>query len=440
MSEFTVFYAWQSDRPAKTNRYLIRDAIGEAVKRLKKDAEVFDAARLDHDTKNVSGLPDIAATILQKIDRCGVFVGDVSFVAETTSKEPKFIPNPNVMCEVGYALKATNSARVVLVMNNFYGTAEKLPFDLRSRRHPIQYTLAPDADNSEIKAARQDLAEKLFAAIKMVVLAHPESTKPVGHDLHITVNPTRNGRRQLAQIVLFNAGNGPLFISEWFALWGPSSVRSSVQCYRGELPHRLAEQDRMEILIDVGDRPIEELTGIGVIDGARTTWRADDNNIKRFVHTAKLHAPPPIPEAEATAVPLDTAIEIETRCVDRSSGKRLEVILRNQGDEPIQALGADLKWEYAEPRWMPHEPGQMRIAESGGSASMVAATGDVTIPPGEEKCFFLDSSALPVSAVLADDVHDDGISIVIYASEEGAWKVFGDEVPDEVRKFARAML
>lgn len=31
--DFTIFYAWQSDRPQNANRYLIRDAAKEAVAR-----------------------------------------------------------------------------------------------------------------------------------------------------------------------------------------------------------------------------------------------------------------------------------------------------------------------------------------------------------------------------------------------------------------------
>jgi hypothetical protein len=55
---FTIFYAWQSDRPENTHRYLIREAAKEAVKRIARDVDVEDSPRLDHDTKDVPGTPD----------------------------------------------------------------------------------------------------------------------------------------------------------------------------------------------------------------------------------------------------------------------------------------------------------------------------------------------------------------------------------------------
>jgi len=107
-----IFYAWQSDRPEKDHHYLIRDALQDAIDRLKKsaggnnlDAETtIDPApavdapndlELDHDIKGVGGTPDIAETIRGKIRACSGFVADVTFVgaadgggSETTA-EPK---------------------------------------------------------------------------------------------------------------------------------------------------------------------------------------------------------------------------------------------------------------------------------------------------------------------------------------------------------------
>jgi hypothetical protein len=58
--DFTIFYAWQSDRTQNTHRYVIRDAAKEAVRRIGRDASVEDSPRLDHDTKDVSGTPERA--------------------------------------------------------------------------------------------------------------------------------------------------------------------------------------------------------------------------------------------------------------------------------------------------------------------------------------------------------------------------------------------
>jgi hypothetical protein len=70
----TAFYSWQSDRDPKTNRYLVRDALVDAIAIVKGRAEVqvSDAERadraaieLDHDTKGLPGTPDIFAAILR---------------------------------------------------------------------------------------------------------------------------------------------------------------------------------------------------------------------------------------------------------------------------------------------------------------------------------------------------------------------------------------
>ncbi len=78
MYNLTIFYAWQSDTPLKLNRYLIRDAAKIAVKRYAAVSVVEESPRLDSDTQNIPGTPEIAATIFDKIDKCGVFLADLT--------------------------------------------------------------------------------------------------------------------------------------------------------------------------------------------------------------------------------------------------------------------------------------------------------------------------------------------------------------------------
>ncbi len=56
----TVFYSWQSDAPENDRKHFIRDAIKGALKKLNREEESVDAPRLDQDTRDVSGMPDIA--------------------------------------------------------------------------------------------------------------------------------------------------------------------------------------------------------------------------------------------------------------------------------------------------------------------------------------------------------------------------------------------
>jgi len=130
--DFTIFYAWQSDRIQKAHRYLIRAAASEAVKRIGKDADIEDSPRLDHDTQDVSGTPEIAGTIYRKIEDSSVFLADLTFVGSTDLEgHKKLLPNPNVTLELGYAARSVGWERIICVMNTAFGPAEELIFDLR---------------------------------------------------------------------------------------------------------------------------------------------------------------------------------------------------------------------------------------------------------------------------------------------------------------------
>jgi hypothetical protein len=172
MRTITVFYAWQSDTPERFNRHLIRVALDEAAKRISQDAAVAVQVRIDSDTEGVPGQPPVTDTILKKIEGCDVFAPDVTFVA--TTKGGKLIPNPNVMTELGYALRAKTHSAMMFIMNTSFGPPEKLPFDMGHVRHPIQYNVAPTAKDAE----RREVRNKLSADIEKILRLQIEATKP----------------------------------------------------------------------------------------------------------------------------------------------------------------------------------------------------------------------------------------------------------------------
>jgi len=167
--EYTVFYAWQSDTDQEANRFFIRDALKRAIKLLRADASVDECPTLDHDTKGISGTPDIFSTILDKIATCGIFLGDVTSVA--TTDEQKKLPNPNVMLEAGVAFSKVGDRRVLLILNEAYGAPSDLPFDLARRRWPLTYTIEPGTTPTQDD--EKALAEKLRAAIRAVLESGP---------------------------------------------------------------------------------------------------------------------------------------------------------------------------------------------------------------------------------------------------------------------------
>lgn len=177
-----IFWSWQSDNDEKSGRYFVRDVLNDLVKELndldemeefERGDDVLPPLEVDHDTKGVAGTPPIADTILEKIREAAVFIADVTPVGETHGKAKK-LANPNVMIELGYALKALGYRRIVLVANEWGNAAidgifNAIPFDLVHLRRPIIYHLAAGADKDTRNAAAKLLKSRLKGAVALSV-------------------------------------------------------------------------------------------------------------------------------------------------------------------------------------------------------------------------------------------------------------------------------
>lgn len=177
-----IFWAWQSDTPGNTGRDLVREALADAIAELKQPHEVEEPSEresrqglhLDHDREGVSGSPDLARTIMEKIRKAAVFVGDVTPVGKTPDRRGnkgelivgKKLINSNVAIELGYALGVLGDERILMVLNQHYGTRADLPFDLRHKAGPIIYKLSPAADSEQIDVARQELKDEFVAGLR----------------------------------------------------------------------------------------------------------------------------------------------------------------------------------------------------------------------------------------------------------------------------------
>ena len=162
-----VFYSWQSDKPDRVNRNLIQESTQLAIDRIISANEFMVEPALDRDTQDIPGSPAIAQSILEKIDNCGLFLCDVSIVTEPNSI--RSAPNPNVLIELGYAAAKVGWERIICVMNEAYGGPTKLPFDLKHRRWPIRYRLAPEAPDARLGEERNKLSETIEYAIRSVI-------------------------------------------------------------------------------------------------------------------------------------------------------------------------------------------------------------------------------------------------------------------------------
>jgi len=164
MKKLKVFYSWQSDLDSNINRNFILTSLENAAKTVNKDDSIEVEAVIDRDTKDVAGSPHIAKTILEKIDQADLFISDVSIINQGAAR---LTPNPNVLLELGYAIKALKSEnKIILVMNTATGKPEELPFDLRFRR-VTQYKLL---EKSSEKAPERKKLENIFVdAFKMAI-------------------------------------------------------------------------------------------------------------------------------------------------------------------------------------------------------------------------------------------------------------------------------
>ncbi len=168
----TVFYSWQSDRPNATNRSFILKALQAACAGLSEDSTIDERPEVDHDTQNVPGSPDIVRTIFAKIDAAEVFVADVSLVTDPDNTRP--CPNPNVLIELGYAIKTIGESGIILVMNTAFGGPELLPFDLKTKR-VTTYSAVPD--DTERAPERKKLQRAFQAGLKSI-FEHSKSPLP----------------------------------------------------------------------------------------------------------------------------------------------------------------------------------------------------------------------------------------------------------------------
>jgi hypothetical protein len=168
----TVFFSWQVDTSSREGRNLIERALEKATAAVRSDATVDEAVRndieVDRDTKGIPGSPPIVETIFRKIDSAAVFVPDLTFIGRRPDGRPT--PNPNVLIEYGWALKALGHGRIIPVMNVAYGRPNPIdmPFDLRHLRNPIVYDCPEGTSDADRKKIREALAKQLEGALRAV--------------------------------------------------------------------------------------------------------------------------------------------------------------------------------------------------------------------------------------------------------------------------------
>lgn len=163
--DFVVFYSWQSDLPDSTNRRAIRSAIRAASSKAEEKSDV--RVVMDEATRDLSGSPNIPASIIAKIEACDLFICDLTTINSGGDESFRRTPNPNVLFELGYALSQVGWSRVVMLFNQEFGNfPSDLPFDIdRHRASPYKINSENPKDKANIKKLESLISDALSSVI-----------------------------------------------------------------------------------------------------------------------------------------------------------------------------------------------------------------------------------------------------------------------------------
>lgn len=163
MTDYNIFYSWQSDLDDKFKMDQIR-FIENAINKIKTADNIGEKTFLiDKATRDISGAINIVESIDAKIKECDIFIADISIINKGASKKFRKTPNPNVMYELGLAVESVGWNSIIFVMNEHFGSFDDLPFDIKTRR-AITFNL-PEGKKSD-KTVFKTFSGQVVSAIK----------------------------------------------------------------------------------------------------------------------------------------------------------------------------------------------------------------------------------------------------------------------------------
>ena len=167
LKEIRIFYSWQSWRKSVKN--FIDKALYESVAELQK---FFSSRKLifDSDMKKRTGAEDIHEAVFEQIQNCDIYIADITIISEITQE--KKVSNPNVLIELGFAIKCVGWDRIILLFDERYGKlSTDLPFDICVHRvFPFSKRNRNKIDGST------RLQKMLVEQIKLIIEKSPEKS------------------------------------------------------------------------------------------------------------------------------------------------------------------------------------------------------------------------------------------------------------------------
>ena len=192
MAKCVIFYSWQSDHPNNINRNFIQQALERVAKDIRQDDSIQVEPVVDRDTQGVPGSPDIVETIFSKINQSQIFVCDVSVINQGCDR---LSPNPNVLIELGYAIRSLGWERIIMVMNSAFGQPDKLPFDLKTKRVTLYNAKAEETDLSQKRRLLQgSLKNAVLAILPNIDLPEKQQESSLGQQATSAVEAAQSNR------------------------------------------------------------------------------------------------------------------------------------------------------------------------------------------------------------------------------------------------------
>ena len=161
--DIKLFFSWQLDTDSKKlhQTAFIRTCIQTAIAKVNKELKHVNI-EYQEGVKGVSGAPDIVPEIEERISKCHIFIGDLTFINQETriikflkkifGIKHKTTSNPNVIRESSlFMARPFMKYQGFYVLNSVFGNPvedeSQMFFDQRGKRFPLSFALKQYTDN-----------------------------------------------------------------------------------------------------------------------------------------------------------------------------------------------------------------------------------------------------------------------------------------------------
>lgn len=202
--DLRLFFSWQSDTDTKKLKHtdFIRMCIKSAISKVNKNLGYVNII-YQEGVKGVSGTPEMIPEIEDRISKCHIFIGDLTFINKETfitktwkkfrGIKYKITPNPNVINESAlFAARPFMDKQGLHVLNTIGGDPCKdvrLMFvDKRGKRFPISFYIDEyneDTPKEKYSKAQKELITALSSAIS-------ECAEQAVYHLEADIKPFQN--------------------------------------------------------------------------------------------------------------------------------------------------------------------------------------------------------------------------------------------------------